>query len=29
MCIKKYKQVNDKVALCISPELEPELKNEF
>ena len=24
--MKKYKQVNDKVELCISPELEPELK---
>ncbi len=26
MGMKKYKQVNEKVELCIPPELEPELK---
>lgn len=27
--MKKYKQINDKVELCIPPELEPELKKVF
>ena len=29
MGMKKYKQIDDKVELCIPPELEPELKKIF
>ena len=29
MGMKKYKQIDDKVELCIPPELEPELKKVF
>ena len=29
MGMKKYKQINEKVELCIPPELEPELKKVF
>lgn len=29
MSIKKYKQVDNKVELCIQPQLEPELKKIF